>query len=70
MFDSPTKRSLLRMMERERQSFALERARLIEQICHLSGKPWTVAPARMPVVEPEPIDELALIPDPDQFPAY
>lgn len=41
-------RSLLRVLEREREAFAAERARLIDQILHLSGKTWTPPPPRAP----------------------
>jgi hypothetical protein len=48
-----SKRQLLRMLEREREAHAAERARLIDQICNLSGRPWSPAPASMPTVTDE-----------------
>jgi len=39
-----TRRSLLRVLEREREAFAAERARLIDQIMHLSNRTWTPPP--------------------------
>jgi hypothetical protein len=42
-----SKRSLLRILERERESYAAERQRLIDTICHLAGRPWNVPPADM-----------------------
>lgn len=55
-----TKRNLLRMLEREREAFAAERARLIDQICALSGKPWTLPPR--PVADtPEPDENQKLL---------
>lgn len=35
---------LLRILEREREAFAAERQRLVDVICNLSGKPWTLPP--------------------------
>lgn len=55
-----TKRSLLRILEREREAHAAERARLIDTICHLSGRPWTPSPADMRV-EPEDLSEPELV---------
>lgn len=46
-----TKRQLLRMLEREREAHAAERARLIDQICNLSGRPWTLPPRPITPVE-------------------
>jgi hypothetical protein len=51
-----TNRSLLRMLEREREAHMQERQRLIDTICHLAGKPWTPAPIDL-VSEPEPESE-------------
>lgn len=48
-----SKRSLLRILEREREAHAAERQRLIDTICHLSGRPWTPAPADMRHNEPD-----------------
>jgi hypothetical protein len=45
-----TNRSLIRILEREREAFAAERKLLIEQICHLSRYPWTPSPADMATV--------------------
>jgi hypothetical protein len=57
-------RTLLRILEREREAFAAERRLLIEQICHLSRSPWTPAPADIVVeFEPEPIPPLMVVPD-------
>lgn len=43
-------------MQRREQAWAVERARLIDQILNLGGKPWTPAPADMtpPEAEPDP----------------
>jgi hypothetical protein len=51
-----TKRALLRILERERESFAAERKLLIDQICHLARQPWTPAPSDFygRAEEPEP----------------
>lgn len=50
-----SKRTLLRILERERQAHEAERRRLIDQILHLTGKPWTPAPAdTTPTVDVEP----------------
>jgi hypothetical protein len=49
------------MLEREREQFAAERARLIDQILNLTGKPWTLPPRPVPVEEPAKVavgDEL------------
>ena len=32
---------------------ARERERLVDQLCHLTGRPWNDAPAARPTVEPE-----------------
>lgn len=39
-----TRRSLLRVLEREREAFVAERSRLIDQIMHLSDRTWTLPP--------------------------
>lgn len=63
----PSKRQLLRMLEREREAAAIERARLIDQICNLSGTPWTLPPR--PHVEPTPDPDAGrYITSPDQLP--
>lgn len=47
---------------------ARERDRLINQICHLAGKPWQPAPADVEaVVEPDP-DEGRYVYFPEQLP--
>lgn len=56
-------RTLLRILEREREAFALERARLIDTICHLAGRSWTLAPADMVEPEPEPGEPTLIVPD-------
>jgi hypothetical protein len=55
--------SLIRRQSRERD-------RLINQICHLSGKPWQPAPA-LSLVEPEAEPELdRYLGSPEQLPDY
>lgn len=49
-----TKRNLLRILERERESFAAERKLLIDQIMHLSNKTWTPPPRTIEPAAPEP----------------
>ena len=58
-------RTLLRVLEREREAFAAERRLLLEQICHLSGRPWTPAPIDMreEQVDPEPVEPQFVHPD-------
>ena len=57
-------RTLLRILEREREAFAAERRLLIEQICHLSRSPWTSAPADLyEPVEEEPFMPVLVNPD-------
>ena len=48
---APSKRELLRMIERERAQHRLEVAALLDRLAALSGQPWTLPPR--PV---EPID--------------
>jgi hypothetical protein len=50
-----SKRSLLRLLEREREAHAAERARLIDTLCNLAGKPWTLPPR--PITDYDPIEE-------------
>lgn len=45
----PSKRQLIRMLERERERHAVIEARLVDQVCNLAGKPWTPAPADTPI---------------------
>ena len=57
-------RTLLRILEREREAFAAERRLLIEQICHLARSPWTPAPADMIEHEElEPFVPTLVVPD-------
>lgn len=58
-------RVLAREHARERLAWETERSRLIDQILHLSGKPWTPAPAAMavkPPAEPEDLIEADQLP--------
>lgn len=55
-----TKRQLFRLLERERESFAAERGRLIDVICHLGRNPWTLPPREdVYVPDPEPVTDYA-----------
>ncbi len=65
-----SKRALLRTLEREREAFVLERAHLIDVICHLSRNPWTLPPREKSVPEPPDEVELDLLDDPAQLPDY
>jgi hypothetical protein len=47
---------------------ARERDRLINQICHLAGKPWQPAPASEPPPVVEDPDDGRYIHSPDQLP--
>jgi hypothetical protein len=60
-------RTLLRILEREREAFAAERRLLIEQICHLSRSPWTLAPADLYEPPPE-LDVMPALVVPDHWP--
>lgn len=53
----PSKRQLLRMLERERERHATIEARLVDQVCNLAGKPWTPAPADAATETAEERDE-------------
>lgn len=55
-----TKRHLLRVLEREREAHAAERARLIETLCTLAGKPLPPKEIyrSIPVDEPKTGEEL------------
>jgi hypothetical protein len=50
-----TSRWWARELVRREQAWEQERARLVDQICHLAGRPWTLPPRplpdRPPVVE-------------------
>lgn len=59
-------RWLVRSQTRESQAWALERAALIDRVCHLSGNPWTPAPLR--VVPEGPTDEPPVFVDVDEEP--
>ena len=63
-----SKRSLLRILEREREAFAAERKLLIEQICHLSRQPWTPAPYSVFNMEEPEEDEEPRYVHTDQWP--
>lgn len=63
----PSKRQLFRLLEREREAAAAERARLIDQICNLTGKPWTLPPRPLEVVEPDP-EQGRYVVSPEQLP--
>lgn len=62
-----TRRTLLRTLERERAAFADERRQLVDTICHLAGKPWTLPPREVKPVEPDP-DSGRYIVSPAQLP--
>ena len=57
----------MRMLEREREAAAIERSRLIDQICNLSGNPWTLPPRPVEPVEPDP-DAGRYLVSPEQLP--
>lgn len=51
----PSKRELLRIIERERAQHRLELAGLLDRLAAKDGHPWTPAPADMtPTPESEP----------------
>lgn len=49
----PSKRSLLRMLEREREACAAERRELLDRIMVLADKPWTLPPRPLRAERPE-----------------
>lgn len=53
----PSKRDLLRIIERERAQHRLEVANLLDRLASLADRPWTLPPRP---VEPEPDEQ----PDP------
>lgn len=58
-------RWLIRAQDRERHGWTVERLRLIDQVCHLSGKTWTQPPRTL--ASPRDTDEENfLIDDVDQ----
>jgi hypothetical protein len=67
-----TKRTLLRMIERERQAFAAERAQLLSTICTLAGNskaaPIPPAPAPAPEKREASDDDRRFISSPEQLP--
>jgi hypothetical protein len=46
-----------RQHHREACAWTQERARLVDQLCHLADRPWTPAPVSIAVREPEPEPE-------------
>lgn len=66
----PSKRELLRVIERERIAFAQERAALIDRIAELAGRP--LQPRRWDGMPQEPFEEPPererILADPDQLP--
>lgn len=42
-----------RAHDRKEQTWAVERARLVDQVCNLADKPWTLPPAREPKAKAE-----------------
>lgn len=52
----PSKRELLRVIERERAQHRIELANILDRNADLCGKPWTPPPR--PPVEPEPEPEI------------
>lgn len=53
----PSKRELLRVIERERAHHRLELAGLLDRLADLTGKPWTLPPR--PVEKTEHVDKIA-----------
>lgn len=63
MLGSPSKRDLLRIIERERVQHRVEIANLLDRIAALADKPWTLPPREtFPDVEPPKIDNLDYLP--------
>jgi hypothetical protein len=62
-------RWLVRSHTRESQAWALERAALIDRVCHLSGNPWTPPPLRS-VPNGEPAEHVPVFIDVDNEPEY
>lgn len=53
----PSKRELLRVIERERVTHRQEVATLLDRIAALAGKPWTLPPRPVePIVKTKPAD--------------
>lgn len=52
----PSKRDLLRIIERERAQHRQEIAGLLDRLADACGKPWTLPPRPVEDPEPEPDD--------------
>lgn len=52
----PSKRELLRVIERERAHHRLELGNLLDRLASLADKPWTLPPR--PIDRPERVDEI------------
>lgn len=63
MFGNPSRRELLRLLERERVQHRVEVSNLLDRMAALADRPWTLPPRDVfPEVEPTPADELQFLP--------
>lgn len=63
MFGNPSRRELLRLLERERVQHRVEIGNLLDRLAALADRPWTLPPREVfPETEEPAVDDLEFLP--------